>query len=441
MDLVRSAANLEGAHIALLADIQGPKLRIGKLPQDGVVLVEGERFAITSRDVAGSASEVHTRHAGLAGDVEVGTRVLLADGSIELSVESATATDVVCRVVIGGRLFSNKGINLPGRHVSVETLTAKDRADLAYLATTDVDLVAISFVRSENDLRLARSLLGENNKTPLIAKLERYEALDNLDEILDVADGIMVARGDLGVELPFERVPLIQKEILERAAQRGIWAIVATQMLASMVGSPRPSRAEASDVLNAVLDGADAVMLSEETAVGAYPVGAVQAMDALARAAEERKERRHPLEVGDVGGFAAGAAGAAVAAADRVGARAIVSLAGSGATALLLSKWRPRMPVIALSSTPSTLRRLNVLRGVRPVAIPRRADLEEQLSVADGFLIETERATPGDVIVTVAAIPLGTGKETNTIRFHRVRAPETPGRTWIPGGPKDDDED
>jgi pyruvate kinase len=161
-------------------------------------------------------------------------------------------------------------------------------------------------------------------------------------------------------------------------------------------------------------------------------------MDALARAAEERNERRHPLEIGEVGGFAAGAAGAAVAAAERVGARAIVSLAGSGVTALLLSKWRPRLPVIALSSTASTLRRLNVLRGVRPVAIPRRADLEEQLGVADGFLIETNHAAPGDVIVTVAAIPLGTGKETNTIRFHRVRAPEAPGRTWIPRGPHDD---
>jgi pyruvate kinase len=179
-------------------------------------------------------------------------------------------------------------------------------------------------------------------------------------------------------------------------------------------------------------------MLSEETAVGAYPVGAVRAMDALARAAEERNERRHPLEIGEVGGFAAGAAGAAVAAAERVGARAIVSLAGSGVTALLLSKWRPRLPVIALSSTASTLRRLNVLRGVRPVAIPRHADLEEQLGVADGFLIETNHAAPGDVIVTVAAIPLGTGKETNTIRFHRVRAPEAPGRTWIPRGPHDD---
>lgn len=435
MDAVRAAARAEDVPVAIIGDIQGPKLRIGTVPDSGVLLVEGESVVLTPREVAGSEREVHTRYAELAKDVEPGARVLLSDGTIELSVERIDGPDVVCRVVTGGRLYSNKGLNLPGRTVSVHTLTEKDRRDLEFLAGTDVDLIAISFVRSSADLDQARDILGEA-KIPLIAKLERFEALDNLEEILDASDGIMVARGDLGVELPFEQVPVLQKRILTRATRRGRWAIVATQMLGSMVRARRPTRAEASDVLNAVLDGADAVMLSEETAVGDNPVRAVEAMSALTATAEELHHRRDPHEPGtDEGrGFAAAAAGAAVSAADRVQARAVVCLAGSGLTALRVSKWHPDLPIIALSSTGGTLRRLNCLRGVRPVAIHRHADVESQLVAADHFLLEVGWATPGDVVVVVAAIPLGMGKETNTIRFHRVREVGSK-PTWIPAKP------
>jgi pyruvate kinase len=427
LDAVREAARLEGLPIALLADIQGPKLRVGKVRDEGILLVEGARFTLTRAPVLGSESSVESQYHGLADDVEPGARVLLADGIIELEVESVRDGDVHCRVTAGGRLFSNKGINLPGRTIGIGTLTEKDRTDLDFLSRSDVDLVAISFVRSPDDLRLARTLLGDARKIPVIAKLERFEAIRDLDAILEESDGIMVARGDLGVELPFERVPVLQKQILDRATQRGKWAIVATQMLASMVVNPRPSRAEASDVLNAVLDGADAVMLSEETAMGKHPVHVVRAMESLVRAAEEIRVRRDPMATRDeISGFAAGAAGAAVAAADRVGAKAIVTLAGSGLTALLVSKWRPALPVVALSATEGTLRRLNVLRGVRPVAIPGQADFEAQLSMADAFLLDTGWARSGDVVVVVSAIPLGTGKETNTIRFHRVRLPDGP---------------
>jgi pyruvate kinase len=433
MATIREAARLEGRPIAILADIQGPKLRIGSMPSMGALLVEGNTFTLTPREVEGSESAAYTAHERLAEDVEPGARILLADGAIELVVESMKGQDVVCRVLTGGRLFSHKGLNLPGRKVSAETLTDKDRRDLAYLAGTDVDIVAISFVRAARDLELARELLGKERKIPVMAKLERPEALECLDKILDASDGIMVARGDLGVELPFEQVPLVQKRILEHAARRGKWAVVATQMLASMVASRRPSRAEASDVMNAVLDGADAVMLSEETAVGENPVLAVKAMDALTRAAEEYDRRAAVTTVdADTHSFASSAAGAAVLAANQLNAAAIVILAGSGLTSLHVSKWLPKQPIVALSSNPATLRRTNLLRRVCPVQIPPRADIEQQLSYADQFLMHAGWAKEGDVIVTVAALPLGVGKETNTIRFHRVRSPGAPSTMMPP---------
>jgi pyruvate kinase len=417
----RSAAAAEGRYVTLLADIQGPKLRVGRLPTQGVLLLEGEPFLITARDIEGNERQVQSHYAQLAQDLEPGAHVLLADGAVELLVERIDGPDVHCRVVAGGRLFSNKGLNLPGRRLSVQTLTDKDRVDLGFLATADVDIVAVSFVRSAADLALARELLG-NRKIPVMAKLERPEALAALDEILDAADGVMVARGDLGVELPFERVPLLQKQILEHAARRGKWAVVATQLLASMVVARRPSRAEASDVVNAVLDGSDAVMLSEETAVGEHPAAAVAAMAALTRAGEGYEAAGPRQEMAaDIVSFASGAASAAVIAAERLRARAIVTLAGSGLTALAVSKARPRLPILALGSWMQTLNRLNVLRGVTPLAVENRTDLEQQLLIADRFLLHAGWASVGDPVVVAAAIPLGTGKETNTIRLHRVR--------------------
>lgn len=239
LELVREAARAEGVPVAVLADIQGPKLRIGKMPRAGALLVEGTEFRLSPREAPGDETGAQAVHEHLARDVEPGARILLADGAIELEVDRIEGDDVRCRVVTGGRLFSNKGLNIPGRPVTVDTLTPKDRADLAFLAGTDVDLVAVSFVRSAADLRLARELLGSARKIPVVAKLERPEALAALDEILDASDGVMVARGDLGVELPFSQVPILQKRVLTRAAERGRWAIVATQMLASMVVSRR----------------------------------------------------------------------------------------------------------------------------------------------------------------------------------------------------------
>lgn len=420
---VREAARLEGAFIPILADIQGPKLRVGELPTDGVELVDGRDIVLTTRDVGmGTAEVVSTSYEYLTRDLSVGGRILLADGAIELQVADVGETDARCRVLIGGRLFSNKGMNLPGVALSVKTLTRKDHEDLKYIASGDIDMVAVSFVRSPADIEEARELLAGSHKIPVMAKLERPEALENLGAILEAADGVMVARGDLGVELEFERLPALQKQILERAAERGKWAVVATQMLASMVRHSRPSRAEVSDVANAVLDGADAVMLSEETAVGRNPTQAVEAMVRIAREAESLPNQKFRHFDEDIISFAAGAAGAAVSAARRLNARAIVTLAGSGLTALLVSKWHPGQFIVALSGNERTLRRLNVLRGVHPVAISGRADMEQQIEIADRYLIRNGLARAGDPVIVAAAVPLGSGRETNTVRFHKVRS-------------------
>jgi pyruvate kinase len=423
VDRAREAARLEGRFLPLLADIQGPKLRIGQMPRDGVTLHDGEAFMLTSRQVEGTPAQVHSPYENLAQDVEPGALILLADGTLMLRVERVDGGDVHTRVINGGRLYSNKGINLPGRAISIPTLTHKDELDLAYAAHAGIDLVAISFVRSPDDIHLARKLLDTKN-IPVMAKLERPEALTALDEILNVSDGIMVARGDLGVELPFERVPIMQKQILVRARALGKWAVVATQMLGSMVLSHRPTRAEASDVVNAVLDGADAVMLSEETATGADPSKAVNAMKSLALHAEAH-EHALPLnrDADEQESFAAGVAISAVSSAEHIRARAIVTLAGSGYTALHMSKRRPRVPIIALGSYEPTLRRLAVLHGVTPISIEKRGDFEAQLQTADNYLLSKGFANVGDTVVVAAAIPLGQHKEPNTIRFHRVRRP------------------
>lgn len=422
VDMVRQASRMEDVYIPVLADIQGPKLRIGRMPKEGVTLAEGERVTLTERPLSeGTVHEIHSPYEYLAKDIRPGSKILLADGSIELAAERIEGPDVICRVITGGRLYSNKGLNLPGTRLTVETLTQKDLADLRYAARHGLDLVAISFVRSAVDIQKAREALGTGNKIPVMAKLERPEALEHLEDILEASDGVMVARGDLGVELDFERVPLLQKRILKRAAVRGKWAIVATQMLGSMVLNQRPTRAEVSDVANAVLDGADAVMLSEETAAGNHPVEAVEAMVRIAREAET-EEQTFPVQFeADIMSFAAGAAGAAVSAAERLNAKAIVALAGSGLTALLVSKWKPSLPILALSAHEPTLRRLNILRGVIPVHTGERAGMEKQLEVADRHLKSGGWVRPGDTIVVVAAVPLGEGKETNTIRFHQVR--------------------
>ncbi len=402
IETARQAILAEQKHIPLIADIQGPKLRVGKLPKEGVTLVENEPFIITSRKVEGSVMEVHSPYEYLTKDVKPGTHILLADGALDLLVEEVKGGDVHCRVIVGGRLYSNKGMNIPNTKLSVETLTEKDRADLAFVGKYDIDLAAISFVRSANDIRLARKYLN-NPRKPILAKLEVSEALDNLDEIMEAADGLLIARGDLGVELPFEKVPLLQKQILRKAAVRGKWTLVATQMLGSMVLNSRPSRAEVSDVANAVLDGADCLMLSEETAVGDHPTKAVEAMVRIIREMETLPQKRDLHFEDDITSFAAGAAGAAVTAAERMKAKAIVTLAGSGLATLLISKWRPAVPILALNSEEEILRRMNILHGTIPVVIKPQSDTEAQIAHASNWLSLNLNVKSGDILVVVGA--------------------------------------
>ena len=402
IETARQAILAEQKHIPLIADIQGPKLRVGKLPKEGVTLVENEPFIITSRKVEGSVMEVHSPYEYLTKDVKPGTHILLADGALDLLVEEVKGGDVHCRVIVGGRLYSNKGMNIPNTKLSVETLTEKDRADLAFVGKYDIDLAAISFVRSANDIRLARKYLN-NPRKPILAKLEVSEALDNLDEIMEAADGLLIARGDLGVELPFEKVPLLQKQILRKAAVRGKWTLVATQMLGSMVLNSRPSRAEVSDVANAVLDGADCLMLSEETAVGDHPTKAVEAMVRIIREMETLPQKRDLHFEDDITSFAAGAAGAAVTAAERMKAKAIVTLAGSGLATLLISKWRPAVPILALNSEEEILRRMNILHGTIPVVIKPQSDTEAQIAHASNWLCLNLNVKSGDILVVVGA--------------------------------------
>lgn len=427
---IREAAKAEKKEIPILADIQGPKLRIGKLPREGITLSANDKFTITGRDLEmGNQNEVHSPYEFLTVDVQKGTRLLLADGVIELEVEAIEGADVHCRVKHGGRLYSNKGINIPKTKLSVDTLTEKDKTDLEFIAQADIDLVAISFVRNAQDIKTAREILrnDKSRKVSVMAKLEVSEALDNLAEIIEEADGVMVARGDLGVELPFEQIPWLQKEILKKSTARGKWAMVATQMLGSMVLNQRPSRAEVSDVANAVMDGADAMMLSEETAAGNHPVEAVQSMARIAGSLEEHQSLSKIYFESDIVSFAAAAAGAVISASQRLHAKAIVLLTGSGLTALLISKWRPPVPILALSAQLSTLRRFHVLWGIYPVFLPEKTEMEEQILSADDFLITEGIAQAGDPVIVAAAIPLNEKKETNTIRFHRVRMVESEG--------------
>lgn len=421
IDNAREAMRLEKAEIPLLADIQGPKLRIGKMPDSGVTLKEGEEFIVTQRKIMGSEREVFSAYEYLAKDVTVGTHILLADGAIELVVEDIRGGDVHTRVIVGGRLYSNKGMNIPNTKLSVETLTEKDRRDLDFVSGADIDLVAISFVRTKQDIEQAREYLHGVNK-PILAKLEVSEAFDNLDEIIEVCDGVLIARGDLGVEMPFEQVPTLQKKVLEKTALRGKWAMVATQMLGSMVLNSRPSRAEVSDVANAVIDGADALMLSEETAVGNHPVQAVEAMARIAHEAEQCEQAQLLPFESDIVSFSAGAAGAAVSACARLQAKAVVVLAASGTTPLLISKWKPNMPVIAIGSSVQSLRRSRILRGVIPMPVDGVLTTEEQIKEADKFLMENEIARDGETVVFVGVALEGEEKEPNMIRFHKVGA-------------------
>jgi pyruvate kinase len=411
--------------IGILADLQGPKIRTGTLvDKKPVQLIAGQRFTISNVAIAGTSAGVSTTYKRMPREVMRGDRILLGDGLIELRVLSTTSTTVVCEVNNGGLLGEHKGINLPGVKLKIPALTPKDHQDLKFALANGANFVAVSFVRRAEDVLLAKAAVSRaNSNVPVIAKLEKPEAIDNLDAILSVTDGVMVARGDLGVEMNPEKVPVVQKQIIAKACEARRPVITATQMLESMTQNPRPTRAEASDVANAVFDGSDALMLSAETASGAYPVEAVQMMDRIIREAEANNHhvlRPHPAQFN----IAETASELICHASAELQMKVIAVFTESGFTARLVSKHRPSRPIIAFSTIQETRRRLSLYWGVVPRTISKVQDIEELVRVTEKRLLEERLVKRGDVVGIVAGTPLFVGGTTNFMKFHVIGSDE-----------------
>ncbi|MGA9407291.1 MAG: pyruvate kinase [Bacteroidota bacterium] len=427
MKAVREAAERAGEPIAILQDLQGPKIRTGKLALPEVRLNDGSKFTITINEIAGNEERVSTTYQNLPKDVKPGDTILMDDGLLQLKVLKSTATDVTTEVVHGGILKEHKGINLPGVAVSAPSLTEKDIEDLEFGIANDIDYVALSFVRTGDDIRRLRnfiiSKIDKRKKLPIIAKIEKREALQNIDEIIYEADAIMVARGDLGVECATEDVPIAQKMICKKANAAGKPVIIATQMLESMIENPRPTRAEANDVANGVLDGADAVMLSGETSVGKYVVEVVQTMDSIIRRAEEeyRDQLGLPDEISDRQTEVFKALGrAACVLAKQIGAAAIVPITHSGETAKTIAKYRPYGKIIAVTDRERIRRRLNLVWGVRSILVPNIGDTDSTLAIIQQELLKSGYVSKGDYIVMTAGIPLLARGTTNMVKVEKI---------------------
>ena len=438
IERIRAASRQLVRPVAILQDLQGPKIRTGPLKagREGVPLATGATIVITTEhEVLGDEHLVSTTYPFLAQDVKKGDRLLIDDGLIELRALACDGVRVRAEVIEGGTLGENKGINLPGVALRTEAMSEKDKADLAFGLAHGVDVVALSFVRTPEDVVLCRKLMERAGRiVPIVAKIEKPEAIDRIDDILAAADGLMVARGDLGVEIQPERVPALQKMLCRKGNQAGKPVIIATQMLNSMIEHPRPTRAEASDVANGIWDGADAVMLSGETASGRHPLLAVQMMDRIVREAESDAVNRAAPRLD---GFGSGAfnevtAAAACRAAEASGAVAIVCFTLSGTTARLLSHFRPTVPIVAFSPDQATRRRCALYWGVEPKIMEpvKNADLMAE-AVAER-LVEDGAARPGDRIVLVYGSPMGVPGQTNSIRFHQIPRPGelSPGRRY-----------
>ncbi len=437
IERIRAASRQLVRPVAILQDLQGPKIRTGPLKagRAGVPLLAGASIVITTeKEILGDEHMISTTYPFLAQDVRKGDRLLVDDGLLEFRITDTDGVRVTAEVVEGGRLKEHKGINLPGVALRVSALSEKDRADLHFGAKHGVDFVALSFVRTAGDVEEARAeLRAVGRVVPIIAKIEKPEALENIDEIAEAADGLMVARGDLGVEVPAERVPILQKSIVDRGNQLGKPVIIATQMLDSMMEHPRPTRAEASDVANAVWDGADAVMLSGESASGRFPLLAVQTMDRIVREAERNQflSRLRPVEpppppvpFNDV------VASAAVRAALDASARLIACFTVGGTTARLLSRYRPHVPIVAYSPEQPIRRRMALYWGVQPRIMEPVRDPDAMARMVSERLLADGLAGPGDRVIIVYGSPLGEPGATNSIRLHQIPLEPPPGKRY-----------
>jgi pyruvate kinase len=420
---VREAAKTAGRPIGILGDLQGPKIRLGRFADGPVQWETGEQVAITVDDIVGDHDRVSTTYDGLARDARPGDRLLVDDGKVALVVDEVRGNDVICTVTEGGEVSNNKGLSLPGMNVSVPAMSEKDIADLKFALELGVDFIALSFVRSASDVELVRAVMDEVGapRVPVIAKLEKPEAVANLEAIVLAFDGVMVARGDLGVELPLEQVPLVQKRTVQIARENAKPVIVATQMLDSMIEHSRPTRAEASDVANAVLDGADAVMLSGETSVGKYAIESVKTMARIVEAVENESVVVPPLThvprtQRGVLSYAARDIG------ERLGAAALVAFTQTGDTVRRLARLHTRLPLLGFTPDEATYRQMSLTWGVKAFVVPAVDSTDAMVRQVDAAVGLVPGFTNGDTVVIVAGSPPNTSGSTNLIRVHRVGA-------------------
>ena len=419
-DRVRAASDSTGRAVGILADLQGPKIRLGRFADGKTTWASGEQVRITVDECDGTHDRVSTTYKELAQDAKPGDRLLVDDGKVGLTVEAVDGNDVVCRVTEGGPVSNNKGVSLPGMDVSVPAMSEKDIEDLEFALELGVDFIALSFVRSPADIELVHEVMDRvGRKIPVIAKLEKPEAIDNLEAIVLAFDAIMVARGDLGVELPLEQVPLVQKRAIQMARENAKPVIVATQMLESMIENSRPTRAEASDVANAVLDGADAVMLSGETSVGKYAMEAVRTMARIAEVVEADSTRVPPLThvprtKRGVISYAARDIG------ERLNARALVAFTQSGDTLRRLARLHTPLPLLAFTPDPAVRSQLTLTWGTETFLVPRVESTDEMIGQVDQSLLALDRYAKGDMVIIVAGSPPGTVGSTNLIHVHRI---------------------
>ena len=427
IDMIRSVSEEVGYDIPILADLQGPKIRVGSKLQNGALELEpGQILRLTSEDVEGGDGLVPIDYAHLADDVEVGNTILMDDGLLELRIVKKDGADIEASVVVGGLLKPRKGVNLPDVKTSVDSITEKDYADLDFALDQGVDFVALSFVRTAWDVqKLASKMRAKGSNAGIIAKIEKPEALDFIDDIIAESDGIMVARGDLGIEIPGERVPLVQKDIIKRCLKAGKAVITATQMLDSMIGNPRATRAENSDVANAVLDGTDAVMLSGETAAGKYPIEAVTTMAKICRSVEQntksiyqslsfKKPEWKQKQVVESVSYSC------VKMSEFVDAKLIAVITHSGSTARRISKYRPGVPVIAFTESMDVLRQLNLVWGVSAVKLEQVFNTDKSVMMIENYLKENRLANRGDRVIIATGMPLTSRGRTNMIKVSEI---------------------
>lgn len=422
---IRRASEELGKTVAILLDTKGPEIRIGKLKEEPIQLVEGDVLTLTTEEIMGDKERIHVTYEGLPQDVEVGSTILIDDGLIALTVIEISGKDIRCRVVNGGPIKGRKGVNVPGVKTSLPGITEKDAQDILFGIEQGVDFIAASFVRKASDVLEIRELLEKHNAghIQIISKIENQEGVDNLDEILEVSDGLMVARGDLGVEIPAEEVPLVQKRMIEKCNLAGKPVITATQMLDSMERNPRPTRAEASDVANAIFDGTDAIMLSGETAAGKYPVESVRTMARIAKVTEAAlpysemfKRQSKAQEVSITEAISSSVAKSAY----DLRADAIITATESGYTARMVSKYRPQAPIIAVTPNEQNMRRMCLYWGVLPVKGEHAPSTDILFEMAVDSALKTKLVGPGDLVVITAGVPVGRSGTTNLIKIHHI---------------------